>query len=112
MSASSKLTAAHIQAFAIDPKNRGTLYAGSVISFGGGGIFKSTNFGRTWVATLGFPDLGVKALAIDPITSATLYAGAYGGIVKSTDDKKSNGRKIQWKKNPMEKKIEIFLLIK
>jgi hypothetical protein len=61
-----------IQALSIDPTTPATLYAGTF----GGGVYKSTDFGGTWVAAnTGLTDLSVRALAIDPTTPATLYAG-------------------------------------
>jgi photosystem II stability/assembly factor-like uncharacterized protein len=65
----------------IDPSAPGTLYAGT-----DGGVFKSGNGGRTWVATnTGLIRTFVSVLAIDPSAPATLYAGTPEGVFKSTD---------------------------
>src|SRR5256885_10222887 len=70
-----------IRALAIDPMTPGTLYAGT----GGGGVFKSTNGGGSWVNTGLTNNLFVTTLAIDPQAPATLYAGGGNGVFKSTD---------------------------
>ncbi len=65
----------------MDPSAPGTLYAGT-----DGGVFKSGNGGRTWVATnTGLIRTVVSVLAIDPSAPATLYAGTPEGVFKSTD---------------------------
>ena len=75
---------------AIDPMVPQTLYAGT----GQGGVFKSTNGGRTWNSintglpkyiNPGLPNYyEVSSLAIDPTTSQTIYASTGGaGIFKS-----------------------------
>ncbi|HET7010979.1 MAG TPA: hypothetical protein VFI11_09410, partial [Anaerolineales bacterium] len=80
-----------ITALAIDPRTTTTLYAGTR----GGGVFRTTDGGRTWRAdNVGMRDAvvtvdrdwSVTALAIDPRTPATVYAAAEGhGLFKSTD---------------------------
>ncbi|MBS0556195.1 MAG: hypothetical protein JSR27_02145 [Proteobacteria bacterium] len=72
-----------------DPNNANTIYIG----FSGGGVWKSTDGGSTWVPkteTLG--SLSVGSLAMDPSNSNTLYLGLGDpfdgtgiGLVKSTD---------------------------
>src|SRR4029077_18075174 len=72
-----------VYAFAIDPINSSTLYAG--IRFGGG-VFKSSDGGGSWTAAnTGLTDMFVTSLAIDPITTRILYAGTFGGVFKSVD---------------------------
>jgi photosystem II stability/assembly factor-like uncharacterized protein len=72
----------NISALAIDPKNPAKLYVGT-----NGGIFRSTDFGGTWVpASNGLTSTSVLCLAIHPAIPTTLYAGtAYGGVFRSTD---------------------------
>jgi photosystem II stability/assembly factor-like uncharacterized protein len=74
-----------IYALAIDPKNPSTLYAESR----GGGVFKSTNGGTSWVHLTPTPaptNNNNLALVIDPQDTSTLYAGTFGaGVFKSTD---------------------------
>jgi photosystem II stability/assembly factor-like uncharacterized protein len=71
------LNSNQINTLVIDPAMRTTLYAGTP-----DGVFKSTNSGRSWVAT-GLSATPVKVLAIDPQTPATMYAGTDGdGVYK------------------------------
>lgn len=79
-----------IFAVAVDPANTTTLYAGArpyVLDtrgpLFGGGVFKSTNGGRTWKPA-GLAKSFVSALAVDPQTPTTVYTVAEG-IFKSTD---------------------------
>lgn len=70
-----------IRALAVDPRNPGTLYAGTA---GVGEIFKSTDFGASWTRVQSGL-WSVNALAIDPLTTSTLYAGTEIGLRKSID---------------------------
>ncbi len=86
------LAANNVKAFAIDPVNPSTIYAGitptsTSISFSfAGGVFKSTDGGNSWMAPGNSLNLGpVNALAIDPDTPSTVYAGTRQGVFKSTD---------------------------
>ena len=69
-----------------DPRNPGTLYAGTGY---GGGLYKTTDGGANW--TLLNPELGPAYLAIDPQNTNTIYAGVGGSgnsgawMFKSTD---------------------------
>src|SRR6267378_453737 len=65
-----------ISCLAIDPLSSTTLYAV------GGGLFKSTDRGRSW-DFIG-PD-GACPLVIDPLTPTTLYYPTSSGVAKSTD---------------------------
>jgi photosystem II stability/assembly factor-like uncharacterized protein len=83
-----------VSALAIDPETPATVYAGTSLDAEterGGGVFKSTNGGRSWMSMtsgLGRPD--VEALAIDPSASETVYAGTdEGGVFKTTDGGRS-----------------------
>jgi hypothetical protein len=71
----------YVFALTIDPKNSGTLYAGTYR-----GVFKSTNGGSSWsAANTGLADT-VGSLAIDPLNPSTIYAGTgESGVFKSTD---------------------------
>jgi photosystem II stability/assembly factor-like uncharacterized protein len=76
----------------LDPKVPGTLYAGtygedhSSASYEGG-IFKSSDEGKTWSAlTMGLPDVDISALLLDPQIPQKLYAGSSDGrLFKSID---------------------------
>ena len=90
----SGVTAADVQALAIDPATPGTLYAGTIGSYvAANSVFKSTNAGTSWTAaSSGLPAYtDVNALAIDPSTPTTLYVGTgdlysgTGAVFKSTD---------------------------
>ena len=67
---------------AVDRNDPNTVYAGS---YGGGGVYKSTDGGATWSA-VGLANKDIQALAIDPGNSNTVYAAAwYIGVFKSTN---------------------------
>ena len=79
-----------VDALAIDPQEPTTLYAGANrdgFTVRKGGVFKTTNGGRTWKAVnaglVGNQD--VEALAIDPHKPATLYVTSWGEIFKTTN---------------------------
>jgi photosystem II stability/assembly factor-like uncharacterized protein len=68
---------------AVDQLAPGTVYAGT----SGAGIYKSTNFGRTWAqVNSGLTNLVVEVLATDPSSAGTVYAGTFGGGVFKTTD--------------------------
>jgi photosystem II stability/assembly factor-like uncharacterized protein len=65
-----------VNALAIDPGHRATLYAGT-----GGGVYTSTDAGKSWrTLNTGLSVHDVRALALD---AGTLYAGTWGGGVVS-----------------------------
>jgi len=72
-----------ITQLAIDPRNTGTLYAGTDAA----GIYRSANGGATWaLATQGLPAQGaIAALAVDPANSRTIYAATRVGVYKSVN---------------------------
>jgi photosystem II stability/assembly factor-like uncharacterized protein len=70
-----------ITALVIDPRNTGTLYAGT----GGNGVYRTTDGGASWnTVNSGLTTLHVHTLAIDPQNSSTIYAGTEGGVFAMT----------------------------
>jgi len=67
---------------ALDPTNPSTLYAGTVASYSGGGVFMSTDGTSTWSVVILPTYNPVYAIAITP---SALYIGAGGEVFKSTD---------------------------
>ncbi|MBI5645425.1 MAG: T9SS type A sorting domain-containing protein [Ignavibacteriae bacterium] len=64
--------AGRIRALAVDPNTPSTLYAGSAA----GGVFKSTDGGGTWRATMdALPALAIGAIACDARDPRIVYAG-------------------------------------
>ncbi len=83
-----------VRSLAIDPSDPRTLYAGAIkacydpANCGDGGMYKSTDAGRTWASSgLATNVGGVISIAITPTASRTLYAtmGYADGAYKSTD---------------------------
>jgi photosystem II stability/assembly factor-like uncharacterized protein len=71
----------------------GTVYA-TVSTFntatGTGHVFKSTNFGATWInidgtGATGIPDVPAHTIAIDPANTQRLYVGTDIGVFVSID---------------------------
>ncbi len=90
------LRARHVRAIAFSPNYAldGTLFVGMAKSWygrwGDAGVYRSTNYGQSWVWCRGVPGShsDLRALAISPnfATDQTVYAGSYGpGIFRSTD---------------------------
>jgi photosystem II stability/assembly factor-like uncharacterized protein len=95
----------HIGRILIDPRNSNTVWVaaqGPLFSSGGDrGLYKTTDGGKTWTASLTINDTtGVTDLAFDPKNPDIVYAGTYqrmrhvgqmigggpdGGIFKTTD---------------------------
>ena len=71
-----------VQVLNADPANASTLYAGTLA-----GVFKSTDGGKTWVASSqGLSNKDITALAVSPSQSNRLYCGTWGkGIYTSSD---------------------------
>ncbi len=76
----SGLRASWVRAFAIDPNNTQTVYAGS----GYDGVFKSTDGGSTWAATSAdLPTFPANGMAVD--SSGAVFVGNDAGIFRSRD---------------------------
>ena len=74
-----------IAAFALDPQNAGTIYAG-VIGQDAGGVFKTVDAGSTWNETdAGIKTIPVPRLAVDPQNQGTIYGANGGKLLKTTD---------------------------
>jgi photosystem II stability/assembly factor-like uncharacterized protein len=76
-------------AIAIDPRNPNTIYTAiqpGPRGIASGGVSKSTNDGKTWVAVnSGLTNRSVGALAIDPRNPLTLFASTGAGVFRSTN---------------------------
>jgi photosystem II stability/assembly factor-like uncharacterized protein len=81
-----------VTALAVDPRHSGTVYAGLQTGRDTGGIYETTDGGRTWSRVF---SAAIGTLAIDPAPSATIYAAGWAGwngtqittfrIIRSTD---------------------------
>ena len=70
----------------IDPSNPRVVYAAMwSLGAGGGGIFKTTDGGKNWIALEGMKGQSVRALATAPSQSQTLVAGTLQGVFRTTD---------------------------
>ncbi|HEY5838117.1 MAG TPA: SBBP repeat-containing protein [Pyrinomonadaceae bacterium] len=91
-----QLTASAVNAFALDPTNSNTLYAGTNT-----GVFKSINAGANWnltgTARPSTAPVFTNTVAVDPSNTSIVYAGMQGGgVFKSTNggslyDQKNSG---------------------
>ena len=72
-----------VESLVVDPVTPGILWAAT----DGGGVFRSTNRGATWVAVnAGMDDLSVQSLALDPVDPDVAYAGtSTAGVFMTTD---------------------------
>jgi len=74
------LRATWIRAFAIDPLNPQTVYAGTSSD----GVFKSMDGGSTWTATAAdFPPYPVNGMLVD--STGAVFAGSDAGLFRSLD---------------------------
>jgi photosystem II stability/assembly factor-like uncharacterized protein len=87
--ASSRLDAV-ITAIVVDPRDGNVLFASSWTrdSAAGGGVFRSTDGGRTWSGP-GLEGQAVRALAMAPSDPNVLVAGTLDGVYRSLDAAKS-----------------------
>jgi photosystem II stability/assembly factor-like uncharacterized protein len=79
-----------ITAIVVDPRDGNVLFASSwtLDSAAGGGVFRSTDGGRTWSGA-GLADQAVRALAMAPSNPNVLVAGTLDGVYRSLDAAKS-----------------------
>jgi photosystem II stability/assembly factor-like uncharacterized protein len=76
----SGLNASWVRAFAIDPLNPQTLYAGTAAD----GVFKSTNGGTTWTATgSDVPPYPVNSMLVD--STGAVFVASDAGLFRSLD---------------------------
>jgi photosystem II stability/assembly factor-like uncharacterized protein len=75
----------HIMSLAVDPQQRGTVYAGvhttrytgGVYETTGGGIYKTTDGGRTW--QLAVSTIAIDEVSVNPARPTTIYAAGSAG---------------------------------
>jgi photosystem II stability/assembly factor-like uncharacterized protein len=86
------LPAGDITSLAVDPRRSGTVYASAVVNLNkvkpenvAGGIYKTTNGGRTWSAVVS--SIGVGKIAVDPARPSTIYATGWASWDKTHPDK-------------------------
>src|SRR3990172_6659830 len=71
---------------AIDPAQPQVVYAAMwSLGSGGGGVFKTTDGGRTWRTLEGIQGQSVRALALAPSRSQILVAGTLEGVFRTED---------------------------
>jgi photosystem II stability/assembly factor-like uncharacterized protein len=69
----------------VDPATPQLIYAGMWGLRGGGGVFKSTDSGRTWKSLDGIHGQSIRALAIAPSRTQTVVVGTLEGVFRSDD---------------------------
>ena len=86
------LPAGDITSLAVDPRRSGTVYASAVVNLNkvkpenvAGGIYKTTNGGRTWSEVVS--GIGVGKIAVDPARPSTIYATGWASWDKTHPDK-------------------------
>jgi hypothetical protein len=82
-----------ITAIVVDPRNANVLFASARMQdpAAGGGIFRSSDGGRSW-RTSGLEGQAVRALAMAPSDADILVAGTLDGVYRSNDDGKTWNR--------------------
>jgi len=82
-----------ITAIVVDPRDENVLFASSWTrdSAAGGGVFRSTDSGRTWSGA-GLTGQAVRALAMAPSDPNVLVAGTLDGVYRSLDASRSWSR--------------------
>ena len=78
---------AGVDTIAVAPSNALLIYAGSIGTDGGKGVFKSVDAGRSWLeVNNGITNKRINAIAIDPQRPEVVYAGYEGeGFYKTTN---------------------------
>jgi photosystem II stability/assembly factor-like uncharacterized protein len=74
-----KLHLSEVSSILVDPADSNHYLAG-VISAEGGGLFESTDAGKTWCATKKLQNMGVRALAAAPSQPSRFVAGTMQGV--------------------------------
>src|SRR5579885_3084481 len=75
-----------VDSLVIDPNNSAILYAAMwSISNKGGGVYRSTDRGTSWVALAGIEGQSVRALAAAPSAPGILVAGTLEGVFRTRD---------------------------
>jgi List-Bact-rpt repeat protein len=75
-------------AFAIDPRQPDTIYAGTADVYPdlGNGLFKTEDGAAAWhAANNGLASRSINGVAVDPTSTSTVYAATRGGVFKSLD---------------------------
>ena len=67
----------HVMSLAVDPQQPDTVYAGVHAAGGTGGVYETTDGGRTW--RLAVSTVAIDAIAINPSRPTTIYAAGWGG---------------------------------
>ena len=86
-----------MKCLAASPVQRGLFFAGTAQ----GGVYRSTDGGRSWSGTSGstFPGHAVSALAADPLSSSTVWAAltgvVRGGLLARSDDRGGTWREVR-----------------
>jgi photosystem II stability/assembly factor-like uncharacterized protein len=69
----------------VHPSEPRTIFAGAFNSQDGGGVYRSSDGGRTWADLPGISKQSVRALVMSPKDPGTLFAGTATGVFRTTD---------------------------
>jgi photosystem II stability/assembly factor-like uncharacterized protein len=71
----------------VDPSDEGTVYL-TLSGFGSSHVFKSTDYGNTWIDIDGgvLPDVPTTAVVVDPLFPSHVYVGNDIGVYFTADD--------------------------